>query len=393
MIDLIKKLYDWENDPSLIERIKTIEAAENIAFLINNGEDAEKPDPDEHLTFFERLFKRVKTAQEQDKKIPFRIFFLNMETMTLVVKVHGLFAQLPIQQMAWQYPDMEFWKIIFPTLQGIEFKCKVIEAFPKEDERFHIVVDATAHTFYSAELIENAEYTGIILQRTEDELLIDIGIQFKWKYGSLCGFLPLEELDSPETFQSCNPGDRITIEYTGYNDRGLQFISVKPVDPEEYIGKITWVQIGKGTAPYFMVEGKYKGELPITKTYYPTKKKKVRRLREQWENGDIIQCEVLEYKSHRGFILKWIDDEPDEINWKSEELNEYIGRQVPVHVYLTDGDNMNFLVENKYPATLSGRDRSSKKEHLRDGQIITAQIRSIDLEEKCFKIRWASWWL
>jgi hypothetical protein len=115
-------------------------------------------------------------------------------------------------------------------------------------------------------------------------------------------------------------------------------------------------------------------------------------LREQWENGDIIQCEILEYKPHRGFIIKWIDDEPDEINWKSDELTAYVGQKVPVYVYWTDEDELSFLVENQYPATLSGRDRSSRKEHLVDGQVITAHIRSIDLENKCFKIRWVSWW-
>jgi hypothetical protein len=222
--------------------------------------------------------------------------------------------------------------------------------------------------------------------------LIDIGVHFKWKYGSLCGYLPLEDLATPETFQSCQPGDIVTIEYIGENERGLQFTAIQAVDLAEYVGKITWVQIGRGTAPYYMVVGKYKADLPITKTHYPTKKKKVRRLREQWENGDVIQCEILEYKPHRGFIVKWIDDEPDELDWRTAEMAAYVGQKVPVQVHWTDEGELEFLVENKFPATFSGRDRSAKKEHLREGQVITALIRSMDFEEKCVKIRWVPWW-
>jgi hypothetical protein len=53
---------------------------------------------------------------------------------------------------------------------------------------------------------------------------------------------------------------------------------------------------------------------------------------------------------------------------------------------------LKFLVENQFPATLTARDRSSKVEHLSEGQVIMALIRSIDLENKCFKIRWVPWW-
>jgi len=313
------------------------------------------------------------------------------------VKVKGLYAQLPLEKMAWIYPDIGYWRLIFPTLQGVELKCNVTEALPAAEgnERFQIVVDASTHVFNMIELIEDAEYTGIVLQKTEEEVLIDIGYHFKWKRGSLCGYLPLEELAQPETFQSCQPGDKITVECKGADSKGLLFSATKTIDPtEEYVGKITWVQIvrGENTAPYFMIEGKYKGDLPVTKTHYPTKKKKVRKLREQWVNGDIIKCEILEYKPHRGFIIKWIDDEPDELNWKSDEMTAYVGQKVPVHVYWTEEDELKFLVEDQFPATLSGRDRSSKKESLVDGQVITAQIRSIDLENKCFKIRWVPWW-
>jgi len=155
------------------------------------------------------------------------------------------------------------------------------------------------------------------------------------------------------------------------------------------------VQVVKGenTAPYFMVEGKYRADLPITKTHYPTRKRKVQKLRNIWENGDILQCEVIDFSLKRGLIIKWIDDEPEELNWDSEEMTNYIGQKVAVYVSWSENDELQFLIDNKYPATLYGRNRSNKKRELLDGQIITARVRSIDKENKCFKIEWVQWWV
>ena len=369
-----------------------------MADLIDNdlidSEITKNTGKEDQRGFFEKLFKQVEKAKELDEKAVFKIFYLNEDALT--VKVKGLYAQLPLQKMAWRYPDLEYWKTIFLTLQGIEFKCKVTEAERREDERFYIVVDASAHAFRDAELIEDAEYTGIVLQRTEEEALIDLGCHFRWKYGSLCGYLPLDDLETPETFQSCNPGDKITVEYKGKGDRGLLFASTKAIDPTEYVGQTVWVQVVKGanTAPYFMVEGKYKADLPITKTHYPTRKRKVQKLRNNiWENGDILQCEVIDYSAKRGLIIKWIDDEPEGINWDSEEMTNYIGQKVAVYVSWSDDDELQLLIDNKYPATLYSRNRSNKKRGLVDGQIITARVRSIDKENECFKIEWVQWWV
>jgi len=370
MIDLLKNLFGSGKDTTEVKSVEEI-------------------NQEKQGNFFEKLFAQVEEAKEIDKKIPFKVYFLNEDE--LIVKVKGLFAQLPLQQMAWQYPDQAYWKCIFPTLAGKEFKCIVMEAERKENERFHIVVDASSHIFRDAELIENAEYTGIILQKFEEETLIDIGTHFDWKFGSLPGFLPLPDLINPETSQPYEPGDKLTVEYKGHDARGLIFAAVDAIDlAAEFIGKIVWVQIGKkeDTAPYYMVKGKYKADLPITKLVYPKKKRKVQKLRNQWQNGDIINCEVIDFKPKRGLIIKWIDDDPDEFDWSSDDMIDYIGRQVPVHVYWTDDEELEFYVENKYPATLTTRNRSNKKYELYDGQVITGRVCSIDLNDECFKIRW-----
>ena len=370
MIDLLKNFFGSGKDTAVVE-------------------NAEETNQEKQKIFFEKLFAQVEEAKEMDKRIPFKIFFQNEND--LIVKVKGLYALLSLQQMAWHYPNRAYWKHIFPTLAGREFKCKVIEAERIENERFHIVVDASVHIFKEMELIENAEYTGIILQITEYETLIDIGVHFHWKFGSLSGFLPLVNLINPETNQPYEPGDKITIEYKGRDERGLLFAEVEAIDlAAEFVGKTVWVQIGKkdDTAPYYMVKGKYKADLPITKLIYPKKKRKVQKLRNQWQNGDIINCEVLEFKPKRGLIIKWIDEDPEEFDWSSDDMIDYIGRQVPVHAYWSDEDTLEFFVENKYPATLTTRNRSNKKYELPDGQVITGRICSIDLNEGCFKFRW-----
>jgi hypothetical protein len=372
MFDKIKKFFSSpEEDTDSVESIENVENTEN-------------------KDFFGTLFEKVLEDQAQDKQTPFKIFYLK-ET-ELLVKVRGLYAHLPLDLMAWRYPHRSYWERIFPTLAGKEFKCKITEASRVEDQPFNIHADASMHTFRKVELIDNAEYTGIILDKTEDDVLIDIGSHFRWKYGSLQGFLPLAELADPESFQRCEPGETIQIIYKGADENGLVFANTAPLDlSAEFVGKIVWVQVCKteDTAPYFLVKGRYKADLPITKLIYPEKKKKVQRLRNEWANGDIINCEVLEFKPKRGLIIKWIDDSPEEIDWSSDKMIDYIGREVEINVSVAELDGATtFLVENKYPATLSARNRSNKKYHLSDGEVITARICSIDLNNECFKIRW-----
>ncbi|GHT41024.1 hypothetical protein FACS189437_07420 [Bacteroidia bacterium] len=370
MFDKIKKLFTSNDNTDTVENAENVETTES-------------------KNFFETLFEKVLEAQAQDKRLPFKIFYLKEDELT--VKVSGLFAHLPIHLMPWHYPHKSYWERIFPTLAGREFKCKITEASQVEDQPFNIHVDASAQTFRKVELIDNAEYTGIVLDKTEDEALIDIGSHFRWKYGSLRGFLPLSELANPESFQACTPGETIKVKYSGADDKGLVFANADSVDLSEYVGQTVWVQVSKGenTAPYFLVKGKYKADLPINKLIYPTNKKKVQKLRNnQWVNGDIINCEVLEFKPNRGLIIKWIDDSPEEIDWSSDKMIDYIGREVDVHVYVSDDDKLLFLVENKYPATLSARNRSNKKNDLAEGDVITGRICSIDLNGECFKIRW-----
>jgi len=384
MLDIFKKLFSSEEDAELIKSIESIENLSRGRNAIPEEAPVEKKD------FFEKLFDQIQEAQAQNKAVPFKVFFLKEDE--IVVKVKGLYSHLPLHLMAWQYPDPSYWRLIFPTLTGREFKCRITEATSVEGERpYHIVVDASAHPFRKAELVENAEYTGIILHKNEEEALVDLGSHFRWKYGSLRGYLPLADLAKPETFQSCEPGEQVKIQYTGSDERGLRFTSADGIDVSQFIDQIVWVQVCKSedTAPYFLIRGKYKADLPITKTIYPVKKKKVRKLRNQWENGDIINCRVLEFRPKRGcFIIQWIDPDPDPVVWTSDEMIDFIGREVEVNVYLTEEDELRFLVENKYPATFTTRNRSNKVYELDEGDVFTARICSIDLNESCFKIRW-----
>ena len=383
MLDILKKLFNSEEDSELI---KSVESIENLT----KGKDSVLKTPVEKKDFFEMLFEQVQEVHAQNKTVPFKIFFLKENE--IVVKVKGLYSCLPIHRMAWQYPDLSYWRLIFPTLAGREFKCCVTEASYIEGDRpYRIVIDASAHPFLKAELIEGAEYTGIVLHKTEEEALVDMGSHFRWKYGSLRGYLPLADLSNPETFQSCEPGEQVKIQYKGSDERGLCFTSAAGIDVSEFIDQTVWVQVCKSgdTAPYFLVKGKYKADLPITKIIYPVKKKKVRRLRHQWQNGDIINCRVLEFHPKRGcFILQWIDPEPDPVIWTSDEMIDYIGREVEVNVYLSETEELCFLVENKYPATFTTRNRSNKIYEVDEGDVFTARICSIDLNDSCFKIRW-----
>jgi hypothetical protein len=375
MLDILKKIFGSS------ENSENKDVEEKIEELKTTGELKDED-------FYAYLFSQIVEACNLEKSIPFKV--CNIKEEGFLIKVKGLFSLLPFHLMPWQYPDTAYWKIIAPALLGKEFKCKVIEASQQEGQPFFIRVDATVHPFRQASLVEHAEYSAIILQRSEKEALVDLGVHFRWKFGSLTARLPVQDTADPETAQRYEPGQTIKVQYLSTNEEGLRVEEAGLIDLyEKYSGRIVWVQVSKiaDTAPCFLVEGKYKADMPVTKTVYPENKRKVQKLKNQLVDGDIINCEVLDFKSHRGLIVKCVEDscKPD-VNWTSYTMMDYIGREVLVFVHQEE-DDLVFMVEDRYPAKVLARSRSKKKEQLSDGEIIRCWVSSIDVEEQCFRIR------
>ncbi|MDR1682577.1 MAG: hypothetical protein LBS25_04210 [Candidatus Symbiothrix sp.] len=373
MLDVVKKLLSVKNIEDISE--KWLEP------------DPEQAPPVEMTQeeVYEMLFQKLEKAQAENKNVYFRLYkYLDTN---LLIKAKGLLAHLPFDLAPWHYPHSEYWKYVVPTAMGARYHCKVLETSRETNPHFTIRVDASHAIVHEAALTEDAEYQGLVLDTIDKQFVVDIGLHFRWKYGGMTGYMPL-----PETIETTiQHGDKIKVKYIGKNDHGLQFAPMEEVDFTSYIGKPVWVQTYRsgGTVPYFMVEGKYRAEMPVTRTIYPEKKRKMQRLKGQWLNGDIINCEVIDYQPHRGLIVKCIDDAwLFEINWCSDEMIDYIGKEVPVHVHKSEEEGTSYLIDNLYTAKFPTGVKTRNLDKLNDGDVITCKVYSIDVNQQFFRVRW-----
>ena len=374
MLDIVKKILNISDEPEYILEEQILE--EPVV------------EPKTPLTaeeIYEQLYQQLEETQTTGKKAYFRFFrYLDNE---LLVKVHGLYGHLPFQLAPWHYSDTSYWKFVVPTAMGTRFRCKVIKLKKDETQKFNILIDASEKPLREAEWIENADYDGIVLDRIDKDLLIDVGIHFRWKYGAQLGYLPLSESENPDI----EPGEKITVKYKGRNEKGIIFSLPEAIDLTSYIGKTVWVQAcrNENTSPYYMVEGKYRAEMPVTRLIYPEKKRKMQRLREQWKNGDIINCEVMDYKPPRGLLVKCIDEAwLFEINWLSDEMIDYIGKEVEVYVHKSEEEGTSYLIDNLYTAKFPTGVKTRNLDKLKDGDVIICKVYSIDVHQQYFRVRW-----
>ena len=374
MLDIVKKILNISDEP------------ENFP----EEEILEEPvvSPKTPLTpeeIYEQLYLQLEEAHTAGKNAYFRFFrYLDNE---LLVKVHGLIGHLPFQFAPWQYPDTTYWKFVLPTFTGTRYRCKVIKLKRDEDQKYNIFINASERPLREAEWIENADYDGIVLDTIDKALLVDTGVHFRWKYGAQLGYLPLSEAENPNIEQ----GEKIKVKYKGRDEKGMIFSTPETTDLTSYIGKTVWVQAcrNENTSPYYMVEGKYRAEMPVTRLVYPEKKRKMQRLKEQWNNGDIINCEVMDYKPQRGLIVKCVDESwLFEINWLSDEMIDYIGKEVEVHVHKSEEEGTSYLIDNLYTAKFPVGVKTRNLDKLQDGDVIICKVYSIDVHQQYFRVRW-----
>ncbi|MDR3217815.1 MAG: hypothetical protein LBU22_02380 [Dysgonamonadaceae bacterium] len=362
-----------------------IDTVSEEEIIDGNGENLvedEKP-----IDRLEILFKYIENVHAEDKTVECKIAFF--KDGLFLARIRKIYCDLPLHLMPWEYGDEEYWRIIAPSLCGKVFKCKVTEVTRLENKRIQVQIDASEHEFREVELVENAEYTGILLQKLPDGLLIDIGVQFYWKYGPLAGIIYASDFESPELFDACEAGQTINVRYLGEGENFYRFAPLSPDEPySEYIGRIVWVRVCKSgdAAMGYLVENKYKAALPVTKAVYPDGKRILRKMRNEWKDGDIINCEVVDFKPKKGFILKFADTESlDENSWITDEIIDYIGKKVDVYVHKENGKTK-LLIDDKYPAIMTGK-YVEKLHELYDGDIIECKVGSVDIYKRFFRIK------
>ncbi|MDR2774026.1 MAG: hypothetical protein LBC19_04660 [Tannerella sp.] len=252
--------------------------------------------------WLEHLFTVAETIWTEKKSVHFKII-ARVKTGFLV-KTAGLFAILPFRFMSWQYPNLKYWDAVSPTLEGKIFYCKIANITKTEDRKLHICIDATIHRFEEVSLENNVKYTGIILQKYELGMIVDIGYHFDWRCGSLTGYLPAKKIYGTKPYADYEAGDTADVVYTGCNEKGMLFAGAVFNDLYlKYTGRTVWAKVCKdeNASCGFLIEGEHPAYLPIS----PHKDNFVKKMMEQWKDGDIINCKILDFNARKGFFIKW----------------------------------------------------------------------------------------
>lgn len=402
------KLINWD---SIKHRI-------NQLFKISEDETSQS----ELIDNFEKLSK------EQESH-PFKI--TDIREKGFIVKIHELWGYISFYHMPWKYHNHDSWETVFPYLKG---KILFGKIFKFDRDPLTIILNGEIPQFKRPELIENKKYKGIILNKINYGVFVDVGYNFKWDSGSLVGLLHKASFEDEELFEKINPGEIIEVIFWGYNQNKQLTFGQKSELKEWFTGKIERrkgeilpvnVVIQENRKISFFIENKYLGILEVSPRRYPDNLIQVKRAIRNLKDGDIIHCEIIKINRNKrvlellwksfpeieGIISRSISIEKpytnkneykqikNRVSAKTMEKLELIGKTVKVEV-IKKGDNFGriqtkYLVEDKYNGKLniandsykiSNKEKKQIEKNLQEGEILNCELVSID--NNVFNIKW-----
>ena len=265
----------------------------------------------DYKNYLSILVDNLEKLIEKDENLPFRI--TGIKTNGFLVKIAGLYGYVAFQFMPWKYSKSFYWRAVSPTLINKVFFCKVYQ-FTKEP--LSIILNSEIPQFKKVRLIENEPYKGIIINKVSFGVFVDIGVHFHWQCGSLTGLLHKSNFDTRERFDAIKTGDEIEVFFWGLNNSDEMQFGCKTELMEwlngninDLTGEVLPVRIVKNAVDEkieFIVAEKYSGTLPVTKTIYENKRKRMISAIHLFIHDDVIHCEVLKAnKINRTLQLKW----------------------------------------------------------------------------------------
>ncbi|MDY0282317.1 MAG: hypothetical protein RBR35_17360 [Salinivirgaceae bacterium] len=383
---------------------------QSIKGIFDNSNDKE---------WLKNLVDDLEQKISEDKTLPFRIN--HIKEKGFIIKINGLFGFVSFYHMPWIYDDLESWKYVFKYLQNKTFFCK-IHKFEKEP--LSITINGDVPQFRKLSLIKDLEYNGVIIKKTHYGLVIDLGFHFNWQCGSFVQLIHKSNIDKSE-YSELKCGDIFRVFYEGETDENLAtFKSENKINCEELIGKMVKVEIKKNFNNQFtyLIEGKYKGTMPVNKEHYPNRKKYVRQALRNLNGGETIHCEVVNITKNKQLLqLKWIieseieqafEREPSDIvsinaayNIQTRLDNEIsdklrmIGKLVDVEVIKKEDQNgrlyNKYLVNNKFQGVLlianenyhiTDKEKTMIEKNFQDNEMLKCTVLSIEGNKA--KVKW-----
>ncbi len=285
-----------------------IKLKQKISNLFKPKKKEEKKD------YLSNLIENLEVAQKQRQALPFEI--KSAKRTGFVVKVKGLYAFVSFYHMPWEYRSIEPWRLVAKHLVGKKF-FGVIHSISQNVRPVKILVNAENHVFAEKELVELKQYKCIIIQRSKYGFMVDLGIHFGWKYGSITGLIHKSSFERDEDLIGAKLGDVIKTYYHGRKKNGDPILGDKYVCKELYTGELenlintiqpavlTTDEYGKRN---FFIQGKYKTVITINPDIFG-ENITIRKLLNRLPNNSSVECKVIRISKKNNFVAELSDTE------------------------------------------------------------------------------------
>lgn len=379
----------------------------------------------EEKTYLEKLLDSIETRDSEGNNLPFRI--VDIKERGFTVKVCGLFGYISFAHMPWTYKNNLAWNAVFQYIKGNLFFGEI---YKTQRDPVSIILNGEIPQFKEPALREDNLYYGVVINKIDYGVFVDIGYSFNWKSGSVIGLLHISNFESNDNFEKIEIGEIIKIIFWGTNDTEQLIFGLKADSKEWYNSEIeqltdtiTPVKVTKtlDNNPSYEVMDRYSATLLIDKTLYPGNKSVIKKAIRNLDNNEIIHCRILSInKTKRTFQLFWNNQKeieqfysrnkskinrrltlkntnPETINTiencLNSELKEHlalIGKTVYAKVIKEEKESsaakVKYLVEDKFFAkltisntffTFGFKELRHIEENLNDGEIISCKVLSI----------------
>ena len=320
------------------------------------------------------LFDTLARIKAEDKWVNFSI--QSMKKMGFSVKVGGLYAFIDFQDMPWLYRDIQKWKFISPYIIDTIFKAKIKEM--SYEEKIYISIDASGARLETPVLELNEGYRCIVLQKTDTNILVEIGNNFNWQCGSIEVLINKSTFFFQEEFNDLKEGDLFPTRFHGFDKEGRIMLGHQWIDKEwrtgeldQLIGNIQYIKIQRDAKKNlsFLYLDKYKCQLDTDAEEYGSEKnlELIEKYLKRLPDGHEILCNVINIvKGKYRIVIKLSEGLYKEICRVSDdkrrtpnrpiakvaedvdEINKYIGTMQQLDVRINENGVREYWLLDKY---------------------------------------------
>lgn len=372
--------------------------------------------------YLQKRINEIKKEQIEENNIPFKI--IGIREKGFIINVSGLKGFISFNHMPWEYSSFNKWHLLYPYIRGKYLFGKVYQINLIQQT---VVIDGKVPQFKKSDFIEDNKYRGVILDKTDSGLWVDIGYHFQWECGSIVTKIRRFSFESAQSCFSKNTGEVIEVFFWGNDDNAnllFGYDNFKKIwytgEIYDYVGECFPVNIvkTKETGISFLVENKHKATLNNM-----TKKNK--KAYENLIDGDVIHCEIVHINHTKKLLrLNWeYELEIEEIAQRNSNQNKnktvliensiiqnkvnqevvqklnLVGKTVKVEVFQKEDSSgriyNTYSVENKYKGELSisndnykitKKEKKHIEENLQDGDIINCEV--LNVQKKTMRLKW-----